>query len=116
MKEHLISCRVNVMVKDMERSVKFYIDILGMELLNRYGDHYAELQGPDILLALHPTDRAIHGGGQVSIGFGVREFDTVMKELTDKGCSLKLEKGGWIRLAHFQDPDGNPLFLAERKD
>ena len=36
-----------------------------------------------------------------------------MKNLEAKGIEFKVEQDGWIRLAYFSDPDGNPLFLAE---
>lgn len=113
--KNLNSCRVNVMISNMDDSIKFYSDILGLAIVNRYGDHYAELQGPGLMLGLHPTSSKITVGNNITIGFGVKAFDETMSELASEGIDLELEQDGWIRLAYFQDPDKNQLFLAENK-
>ena len=112
----LKSCRVNVMVSNMDRAIEFYSGKLGLTLMNRYGDHYAEIQTPDMSVALHPMGKEIKKGNNMSIGFGVTAFDDTVTELQSKGIVLTIEKDGWIRLAHFADEDGNALFLAERKE
>ncbi len=113
---NLKTCRINVMVSNMDEAVEFYINTLGIELLNRYGDHYAEIQAPDLLIGLHLATEKIVPGNSLSIGLGVVEFDKTLKELESKGIRFRMEEAGWIRLAHFNDPDNNLLFLAERKD
>jgi predicted enzyme related to lactoylglutathione lyase len=100
----------------MDKAIEFYQDKLGLLLLNRYGDNYAEIQAPDLLIGLHPKTEKVVQGNNLSIGFGVVEFDSTIKELESRGIEFKLEKDGWIRLAHFTDVDNNHLFLAERKD
>lgn len=114
--KNLKTCRINVMVSKMEDAIDFYQNKLGLELINRYGNHYAEIQAPDLLIGLHPTTEKIVKGNNLSIGFGVVEFDATIKELESKGIDFKLEQDGWIRLAYFTDLDNNQLFLAERKD
>ena len=114
--KNLKTCRINVMVSKMEEAIDFYKNKLGLELINRYGNHYAEIQAPDLLIGLHPTTEKIVKGNNLSIGFGVVEFDATIKELESKGIDFKLEQDGWIRLAYFTDLDNNQLFLAERKD
>jgi len=105
-----------VMISNMDRAIEFYQDKLGLELKNRYGDHYAEIQAPDLLIALHPMTKRIVQGNNLSIGFGVVEFDTTIEELESRGIQFNVEQDAWIRLAHFTDLDNNQLFLAERKD
>ena len=100
----------------MEDAIDFYQNKLGLELINRYGDEYAEIQAPDLLIGLHPSTKKTIQGNNLSIGFGVVEFDATIKDLESKGIDFKLEQDGWIRLAHFNDLDNNQLFLAERKD
>lgn len=114
--KNLKTCRVNVMISNMDRAIEFYQDILDLELINRYGDHYAEIQAPDLLIGLNPTSEKIVNGNNISIGFGVVEFDSTIKELESKGVEFRLEKDGWVRLAYFTDLDNNQLFLAERKN
>jgi catechol 2,3-dioxygenase-like lactoylglutathione lyase family enzyme len=114
--KNLKTCRVNVMVSDMDQAIEFYQGKLGLELLNRYANHYAEIQAPDLLIGLHPMSEKTVPGNNLSIGFGVTEFDSTIKDLELKGITFRVEQDGWIRLAHFTDIDKNQLFLAERKD
>lgn len=100
----------------MDSAIGFYQGKLGMELLNRYGNHYAELQAPDLMIALHQTSEKVKIGNNISIGLGVVDFDDTIEELKLKGIKFNIEQDGWIRLAHFTDLDNNQLFLAERKD
>ena len=113
---NLKTCRINVMISDMDQAIEFYQIKLGLELVNRYGNHYAEIQAPDLLIGLHPTKGKVVKGNNLSIGLGVINFDATIKELESKGIKFELEQDGWIRLAYFEDPDNNQLFLAERKD
>jgi hypothetical protein len=72
-------------------------------LLNRYGDHYAEIKAPDLLIGLQPLSDKTIQGNNISIGFGVINFDSTVKDLESKGILFKLEQDGWIRLAYFID-------------
>ena len=114
--KNLITCRINVMISNMDKAIEFYQSILGLELVNRYGDHYAEIQAPDLLIGLHPMSDIVVIGNNLSIGFGVIDFDSTVRELEFHGIKCKLEQDGWIRLAHFTDLDNNQLFLAERRE
>ena len=113
--KNLETCRINVMVSSMDNAIEFYVKKLELELITRSGDHYAEIQAPDLLIGLHPTSDEIIPGNSLSIGFGVVEFDSTIRDLESKGIEIRLEQDGWIRLAHFTDMDGNLLFIAERK-
>lgn len=114
--ENLKKCRVNVMVSNMDAAVEFYINKLELELINRYGNFYAEIQAPELLIGLHPTSDKIITGNNISIGFGVVNFDSTIENLNAKGIEFKTEQDGYIRLAYFTDLDGNQLFLAENKN
>ena len=83
--KNLEACRVNVMVSDIDRSIAFYQDKLDLELVNRYRNHYAEIQAPGLLLGLHPTSEKVTTGNNLSIGFGIVEFDATIAELETKG-------------------------------
>ena len=104
------------MVSDIGKSVDFYTNILELDLLKRYDNHYAEVQAPDLLIGLHPRLDKSKSGTNMSIGLGVGEFDESIKSLESKEIALRIEEDGRIRLAHFTDPDGNQLFLAENKE
>ena len=83
--ENLQKCRINVMVSNLDEAVEFYSEKLGLELLNRYGDHYAEIQAPGLMVGLHPTSEKITTGNSISIGFGVVDFDRTIENLKKKG-------------------------------
>lgn len=104
------------MISNMDDAIDFYQGLLGFKLLNRYGNHYAEIQAPDLLIGLHPSSEQTNVGNNISIGLGVTDFDDTIADLESKGIQLKIEQDGWIRLAYFTDPDNNQLFLAESKD
>ena len=110
------SSRVNIMVADIDKSVDFYTNRLGLKLLNQYGSHYAEIQAPDLLIGLHPKNDSIIVGNNMSIGFGVKEFDLLIEQLKTKGIAIEIEADGWIRLGYFYDLDKNQLFFAENKN
>ena len=109
------SRRINVMVVDMDKAIDFYTDKLGLKLLNHYGNYYAEIQAPDLLIGLHPKSEETVLGNNMSIGFGVKEFDQEVDVLKSKGITVEIETDGWIRLAYFTDLDNNLLFFAENK-
>jgi predicted enzyme related to lactoylglutathione lyase len=113
--ENLKKCRVNVMVSNMDDAVEFYSVKLGLELVNRYDDHYAEIQAPGLMIGLHPASDKISTGNNLSIGFGIINFDETIKTLEGKGIEFVTEDEGWIRLAYFTDLDNNHLYLAEYK-
>ncbi|NIK93113.1 glyoxalase [Mangrovimonas sp. CR14] len=109
----LKATRINIMISQMDQSIQFYAEVLGLPLLNHWGDHYAEVQAANVILGLHPTKENTQIGDNLSIGLGVTNFDETVAELTAKGIIFNVEKDGYIRLAHFKDPDQNALYLAE---
>jgi catechol 2,3-dioxygenase-like lactoylglutathione lyase family enzyme len=110
---------VTVMVSDMDKSLGFYVDALGMKLKTRYGNEFAEIEALGINLAIHPTTkgRPKPARSAMSIGLAVDNMENTMKELEEKGIKLSsgMVQDGPIRLAMFKDPDGNELYLAETK-
>jgi len=113
--KNLNTCRINVMISNMDEAISFYSETLELDLKNRYGDHYAEIQAADLMIGLHPNSAKTTYGNNMSIGFGVLNFDETIEKLKSKDIQLKIEDDGWIRLAHFTDTDNNQLYLAEIK-
>jgi catechol 2,3-dioxygenase-like lactoylglutathione lyase family enzyme len=112
---------VTVMVSNMDRAVKFYVETLGLNLKSRYGDHFAQVEAPGTTIALHPTSK--NGpqpgkSGSLSIGFGVDDLEVVMASLKAKGVmfSEKVVQDGPVKLAFFTDPDENPLYLSQTQN
>jgi catechol 2,3-dioxygenase-like lactoylglutathione lyase family enzyme len=108
---------VTVMISEMERSVRFYVDTLGLKIKSRHADQFAEVECPGLTIALHP---AVEGGpkpgnsGSLSVGFGVEDIDDAMTKLKGKGVAFgRVSNDGPVKLAFFKDHDGNPLYLSQ---
>ena len=108
-----------LMVANIEEAVRFYVETLGLKLKARYGDHFAQVQAPGAIIALHPVSKDGPGPGKsegVSIGFSVDDLDKAMTDLKSKGVSFsKVTDDTQVRLAYFTDPDGYPLYLSQNK-
>ena len=106
---------VTVMVKSMDRSVRFYTRTLGFKLKSRYGNYWAEVKAPGLTIGLHPIGKKVKVGDNLSMGFGVQDFRKAVKTLEKKGIRFREYDDEWVRLAYFHDPDKNVLYLVETK-
>ena len=110
---------VTLMVRDIEKSISFYRDVLGLKLKAKYGDQFAQVEAPGMVIALHPVVRerpTPDGPESMSIGFGVTDLDGAMKDLKKKGVEFsRTTDDAQVRLAFFTDPDGTPLYLSQSK-
>ena len=112
-----------VMVSDMDRSVGFYRDTLGLKM---------RFQSPDWSeFDMGSTTLALHGGGKVqppaagkeqfagtaSIGFTVDNVDNTFNDLKGKGVKFVMNpterQGEGIRLTVAIDPDGLGVSFAQ---
>ena len=110
------SANITVMVKNMDSAVRFYTETLGFKLLNRFGDHWADVEGPGISIGLHPANENMKLGDNMQIGLNVIDIDSSVKELTEKGIRFEIIDDEMVRLALFTDPDGNALYLVQPKE
>jgi catechol 2,3-dioxygenase-like lactoylglutathione lyase family enzyme len=98
--------------RDLERSIAFYREKLGLPLVSR--DFVARFDIDGVLFELVPAPRneAVSGTGNARLCFQVKEIREAVAQLKDKGVEtsdIKSEPGGL--LAFFKDPDGNELCL-----
>ena len=110
-------------VKDVEASLRFYVDRLGFTSPWRYGDdgkvYVAQVDRQGCALILADTWPEKIGKGLMFISLNVepqsREaavaaLDALRVELEAKGVAVK--EGSWgYRLLVVDDPDGNQLFF-----
>jgi catechol 2,3-dioxygenase-like lactoylglutathione lyase family enzyme len=114
------SGNVTLYVTDMDRAVRFYQETLGLKLAYRFGDHWASVVlDKGLTIGLHPTREAHPAGdrkGSPAIGLELSGSITdAMKTLEARGVKFEgvADEGKAGKFAHFHDPDGNLLYLAE---
>ena len=110
-----------VYVSNMDQAVRFYTEVLGLELTNRFGNHWATVRaGKSLVIGLHPWKEptpAPGTRGSVQIGL-VLSPDTPIEAFAARlrthnvevGEIIKSEAGNYIA---FADPDGNPIYVGD---
>jgi len=102
--------------RDMEVAVAFYHDVMGLRLVRRDGDAWAEFDAGPIRFALHGAGEGHTpplGGTAV---FHVDDLDASVLALESRGVRFDQRDGevpGYARFASFADPDGNVVQLIE---
>ncbi len=112
---------VTVMVSNMDASVRFYTEVLGMKLTNRFGDHWATVDaGRGLTIGLHPASHKYPAPGTKGgtlIGLEIDEpIQQVVDRLRGKGVrflSPIVNDPGAGSFADLEDPDGNWIYLGE---
>ena len=100
--------------RDMDRALAFYSEVLGLPLVRRDGDEWAELDGGPVRLALHGAEEGHPASGTVVLR--VDDLDATRWTLEQRGAVFDAYVGeveGYARFATFRDPDGNPVQIIE---
>lgn len=115
-----------VIVEDMDRALRFYMEVLGLRLGHRSGD-YAQFDTGVTRLALYTRDAmektlgialqqsAVDAPG-FEIGFKVSDVDAAFAELVQRGVAPVTEpttRPWGQRTAYVRDPDGHLIELAQ---
>jgi len=106
-----------IFITDMDRSVHFYTEILGLKLAQRFGDHWASVEAGKLSIGLHPASNQSPAGkdGSTTVGFEVTGIEDAVSRLEQRGVkfrgAISQDKAG--KFAHFEDPDGNGLYMFE---
>lgn len=113
------SGNVTVYVSNMDRAVRFYTEVLGLKLVYRFGDHWASVAvAQGLTIGLHPASEQSPAGRKGSMTIGLElsgSIEDAMKTLAARGVAFHgiANEGKAGRFAHFEDPDGNTLYLAQ---
>ncbi len=127
---------IGIMTNDLEKSVKFYTDVLGfsiamkMEMIEaglsvvfveKEGSkiEIMEYQGKNAQKRSKAVEIAV-GGHSIPVNdhtsFSVDNIEDTVNEFKEKGVLFDLEPielEGGIKLAYFKDPDGSLIELVE---
>ena len=106
---------VILLVSDMEKSIKFYRDVLELPIKNTSSE-WVEFFSSGTVVALHPSkskSRTKNSG--VLVGFMVSNLETVAKNLKDKKVEFFKEpkEESFGKHAIIVDPDGHLISIAE---
>jgi len=113
-----MDCRigyVTVGVRDVERSVAYYRDVLGFSLTFSAPEFsYAAFDVAGMRFAIASGGDESFTGRHTGIGFVVPDVDAAHAELVTKGVDFTMPPskqpwGGYM--AMFADPDGNSFYL-----
>jgi catechol 2,3-dioxygenase-like lactoylglutathione lyase family enzyme len=110
-----------VYVSNMDDAIRFYTEVLGLKLTNRFGNHWATVQaGRSLVIGLHPWRE---GGpapgtrGAVQIGLVLSQdvpIADLAARLRQHGVEVSeirdTESGNYLQ---FADPDGNPIYAGD---
>jgi len=110
---------VMIYSRDVERSLRFYRDLLGFEAIDAWPPDYARLRSPAgrMTIALHAIgkDRRVNPKAEgIRLYFEVRDLDATCERLASEGVRFdqmpKDMEWGW-RHAYLKDPDGHEVSL-----
>jgi len=113
-------------VMDLDRSLAFYRDRLGLKLTRRLEvkENNAEIafledtdQNAVELTHWRDKRQLVEGDNFDHIAFGVKDVRAAIERLRGQGVAIAMEpftlKGGSHQIAFIKDPDGNWLELIE---
>ena len=115
---------VVVFVRDWDGAMRFYADLLGIEVVRRHDpDGFAEFRfpagGPNLLVE-HVDKTDVEAGALVGqfVGMSVtaRDIRQAYEQLSARGVRFEAapSRQSWGgMLAHFYDPDGNMWSMTE---
>ena len=113
-----------VQVKDLEQSIQFYEDIIGLKLMKRFpAGPNAEIaflaDGPaELELICNKNETPYEYGQFPSLGFEVDDLDAALEEIKAKGIDIvsgPIQPNPKTRFFFIQDPNGLPLEIIEQK-
>ena len=111
-----------IYVSNMDNAVRFYTEVLGLKLTNRFGNEWATVDaGPGLTIGLHPASPLVPAPGtkgSMHVGFELDEpIEQVVTCLMGKGDRItsEIDRQPHGALVLLEDPDGNPIYFRDAK-
>ena len=115
-------CWTTIMVNDLDESLKFYQEIIGLPINKRFqggkdteiaflGDGETKLE-----LIFNKTNKKVNIGPDISIGFEVKSVDKMISDLKEKGIDIHsgpFQPNPDIKFFYLLDPNGLKVQLVE---
>lgn len=107
---------ITLIVKEMDQSVAFYRDILGLRV-QMHTPYWSGMNTGNVVVGLHPESEhsKVAPGGGCTFGFEVSDIQKSAEELKSKGVKFLMEpkREDFAWLAVFADPDGYSILLTQ---
>ena len=104
------------LVSDMEKSVKFYRDVLHLPIKSQSGER-TEFFNTGTVIALHPKRKAkvsLEAGGGILVGFMVNDLDTTVSKLKQQDVKFfEPKEEAFGKHTIIEDPDGHLISIAQ---
>nr|WP_312578943.1 VOC family protein [Sedimentibacter sp.] len=112
-----------IIVKDMEESIKFYQDVVGLKVVDKINpgpDMHITFLGEGetkIELIYNEKLKNMDAGNTVTLGFEVDSLDDMINFVNEKGISIKtgpVQPNPTLKYFIVHDPNGLKIQFAER--
>jgi predicted enzyme related to lactoylglutathione lyase len=110
-----------IITADMDRSIRFYTEILELKLTNRFGNDWATVSaGEGLTIGIHPASAqypAPGTKGAIILGMDIDlPIEKVLVRLAHHGITIKetVIRSDAGNFAHLEDPDGTQIYLWEK--
>ena len=110
-----------IVVKDVKEAVKFYTEVVGLQLMEMSEEWgWAELQGKNgarLGVGTSHEKSSVKPGQNGIVTFTVKDLDKTKADMIKKGahCVGEIEEvPGHVRMQMVQDPSGNQFQLVQK--
>jgi predicted enzyme related to lactoylglutathione lyase len=111
---------ISVPVSDQQRAKRFYLEVLGFELLRESpmgpGMSWIQLapRGQGVTISLVTWFETMKPGGLQGVMVNTDDIDAEREALRSRGLDIsEIRQEPWGRYAMFTDPDGNGWILRQ---
>ncbi len=115
-------CWCTISVKDLEESLKFYQEVVGLKVARRFeagpGIEIAFLDAgeTEIELIYNENKAQVNIGLDISLGFEVESVDKMMEFVKEKGIAIHsgpIQPNQHVKFFFVQDPNGLKIQFVE---